>query len=118
MQLYAMLLQLPGVEAPTLTWQEWVRQEWIDTGWMAYPLAFCLILGLIVIVVKFITLTAKAARTKKILREVDELLTQQRIREALELTRETDPPRRSSTRASSGTEKARSVSRRRSRTRA
>ena len=92
MQLYAMLLQLPGVEAPTLTWQEWVRQEWIDTGWMAYPLAFCLILGLIVIVVKFITLTAKAARTKKILREVDELLTQQRIREALELTRETDAP--------------------------
>src|SRR5690606_32481932 len=48
--------------------------------------------GLVVIVVKFISLQTKAARTRKILKEVDELLTQQRIREALELTRDTDAP--------------------------
>jgi biopolymer transport protein ExbB len=92
MQLYALLFQLPGVEAPALTWQQWVAQEWRDTGWMAYPLAACLVLGIIVIILKFISLTAKASRTKRILKEVDELLTQQRIREALELTRETDAP--------------------------
>jgi biopolymer transport protein ExbB len=80
------------VDAPDLTWQENLRQLWTDTGWMAYPLAFCLILGIIVIIVKFISLTSKTAKTRRILREVDELLTQQRIREALELTRETDAP--------------------------
>jgi biopolymer transport protein ExbB len=92
MQLYPLLLQLPGVDAPDLTLGEQVNQLWADTGFMRYPLAFCLVLGLIVIIVKFISLTAKAARTRKILKEVDELLTQQRIREALELTRDTNAP--------------------------
>ncbi|HSH76707.1 MAG TPA: MotA/TolQ/ExbB proton channel family protein [Longimicrobiales bacterium] len=91
MQLYA-LLQIPGMEAPDLTMQEQIRQLWADTGFMRYPLAFCLGLGLVVIIVKFISLTAKAARTRRILRDVDELLVQQRIREALELTRDTDAP--------------------------
>jgi biopolymer transport protein ExbB len=50
------------------------------------------VLGLIVIVMKFISLTAKSSKTRKILKEVDELLTQQRIKEALELTRDTDSP--------------------------
>ncbi len=90
--MYALLLQIPGLDAPDLTWQEQLRQLWIDTGFMRWPLAFCLVLGIIVIIVKFISLTAKAARTRKILKEVDELLTQQRIREALELTRDTDAP--------------------------
>jgi biopolymer transport protein ExbB len=88
----ATLLQLPGVDAPSLTWQEQVRQNWIDTGFMRYPLAFCLVLGLIVMIWKFFDLTVKAARTKKILREVDELLTQHRIREALEITRDSNAP--------------------------
>jgi biopolymer transport protein ExbB len=92
MQLYPLLLQIPGVDAPDLTWQEQLNTLWIDTGFMRWPLAFCLVLGIIVIIVKFISLTAKAARTRKILKEVDELLTQQRIREALELTRDTDAP--------------------------
>jgi len=92
MQLYALLLQIPGMDAPDLTWQEQLRQLWIDTGFMRWPLAFCLVLGIIVIIVKFISLTAKAAKTRRILKDVDELLTQQRIREALELTRDTDAP--------------------------
>jgi biopolymer transport protein ExbB len=80
------------MEAPDLTWQEQLRQYWTTTGWMAWPLAFCLVLGIIIIILKGISLTAKASKTRKILRDVDELLTQQRIREALELTRETDSP--------------------------
>ena len=92
MHLYAALLQIPGVDAPALTWQEQLSTNWANTGFMRWPLAACLALGIIVIVVKFITLTAKAAKTRRILKDVDELLTQQRIREALELTRDTDAP--------------------------
>jgi biopolymer transport protein ExbB len=92
MHLYALLLQIPGVDAPDLTMGEQISQNWEATGFMRWPLAFCLALGLIVIFFKFISLTAKASKTKKILKEVDELLTQQRIKEALELTRETDSP--------------------------
>jgi len=92
MHLYALLLQIPGVDAPELTWQDQLRTNWDATGWMRWPLAFCLALGIIVIVLKFISLTAKSAKTKKILKEVDELLVQQRIKEALELTRDTDSP--------------------------
>jgi biopolymer transport protein ExbB len=92
MHLYALLLQIPGVDAPELTWQEQLRTNWDATGWMRWPLAFCLALGVLVIILKFISLTAKSSKTKKILKEVDELLTQQRIKEALELTRDTDSP--------------------------
>jgi biopolymer transport protein ExbB len=92
MNVYALLLQIPGVDAPALTWQEQVRTNWDATGWMRWPLAFCLALGLVVIVIKFISLTAKSAKTKRILKDVDELMTQQRIKEALELTRDTDAP--------------------------
>jgi len=91
-QLYAALLQIPGMDTPELTWQEQVSVNWIGMGFMRWPLAFCLVLGVIVIIAKFITLTAKASKTKRILKDVDELLTQQRIREALELTRDTDAP--------------------------
>lgn len=91
-QLYAALLQIPGMDGPELTLMEQANQLWVDMGNMRYPLAFCLGLGIIVIIVKFITLTSKSAKTKRILREVDELLTQQRIRDALELTRDTDAP--------------------------
>jgi biopolymer transport protein ExbB len=75
-----------------LTWQDQLSQSWTDMGGMRWPLALCLVLGVVVIIVKFISLTAKSAKTRRILREVDELLTQQRIREALELTRDTDAP--------------------------
>jgi biopolymer transport protein ExbB len=92
MRLYSALLQIPGVDTPDLTISEQISTNWDATGFMRWPLAFCLVLGIIVIIVKFISLTTKAVRTKKILKEVDELLTQQRIREALDLTRDTDAP--------------------------
>ena len=91
-QLYAALLQIPGMDSPELTWQEQVATNWEGMGFMRWPLAFCLGLGIIVIIWKFITLTAKAAKTKRVLKDVDELLVQHRIREALELTRDTDSP--------------------------
>ncbi|HSM59616.1 MAG TPA: MotA/TolQ/ExbB proton channel family protein [Longimicrobiales bacterium] len=91
MRLYA-LLQIPGVDVPDATWQERVAQSWADTGFMRWPLALCLVLGIIVIIWKFIDLTAKASRTRRILKDVDELLTQRRIKEALELTRDTNAP--------------------------
>jgi biopolymer transport protein ExbB len=92
MHLYALLLQIPGVDAPALTWQEQLGTNWEATGWMRWPLAFCLALGLVVIAIKFVSLTAKSAKTRKVLKEVDELLTQNRIKEALEFTRDTDSP--------------------------
>jgi biopolymer transport protein ExbB len=92
MRLYGVLLQLPGVTAPHKTWQQWVVQEWNDTGWMVWPLTACAVVGLAVIAWKFIDLMSKASRTKRILKEVDELMTQHRIREALDLTRDTNAP--------------------------
>ena len=92
MRLYGVLLQLPGVETPDLTWQEQINKLWWDTGWMRWPLALSALIGLVVIIWKFIDLTSKAARTKRILKEVDELLTQRRIKEALDITRDTNAP--------------------------
>ena len=92
MRLYSALLQIPGMEGQDLTWQEQLSTNWDATGFMRWPLALCLVLGIIVIIWKFIDLTTKASRTKRILKDVDELLTQKRIKEALELTRDTNAP--------------------------
>ncbi len=91
-QLYAALLQIPGMDTPTLTWQDQVAVNWEGMGFMRWPLAFCFGLGIIMIIIKFISLTGKAAKTKRILADVDELLVQQRISEAIALTSETDSP--------------------------
>ena len=91
MQLYGALLQIPNVDLELST-SEYLMELWSSTGFMVYPLAFCLVTGIIVIIIKFISLTGKAVKTKSILKDVDELLTQQRIGEALELTRDTDSP--------------------------
>ena len=91
-QLYGALLQIPGLEGTDAPVSEQLSQLWADTGFMRWPLAICLILGIVVIILKGISLWAKALKTKTILKEVDELLTQQKIREALELTRDTDAP--------------------------
>ena len=91
-RLYGALLQIPGLDAPDRTLGEQIAQLWADTGFMRWPLAFCLVLGIIVIIWKFIDLSAKASKTRAILTEVDELLNQHRIREALELTRDSNTP--------------------------
>jgi len=91
-QLYAALLQIPGMDAAELTLQEQAVQAWEGMGIMVWPLSFCLTLGIVVIIIKFISLTAKAAKTKRVLQEVDEMLVQRQIREALEFTRDSDSP--------------------------
>lgn len=85
-------MQIPGMDAATLTFEEQIRTNWVGMGFMRVPLSGCLIIGIVVIIIKFISLTKTASKTKRILKDVDELLTQQRIGEALELTRDTNSP--------------------------
>jgi biopolymer transport protein ExbB len=85
-------LQIPGVEVPDLTLGERASELWADMGIMAVPLSLCIVIGLVVIIWKFLDLAAKSSRTKKILGEVDSLLEEHRIEEALEATRNSDAP--------------------------
>ncbi len=86
------LLQLPGLEAPDQTFGEAVSQLWSDGGWMMYPLGTCAVIGLIVIVWKLVDLSSKAGRTKKFLRQVDALILERKITQALSLSRESNSP--------------------------
>ena len=92
MRVYGALLQIPGVEGVDLTFSEQVATNWEGMGFMRYPLAFCVVLGFIVIIWKFFDLLAKSSKTKKILFEVDGLLEEHRVDEALEATRNSDAP--------------------------
>jgi len=92
MKVYGALLQIPGMETVELTWQEQISTNWESTGFMRWPLAACLVLGVLVIIWKFFSLMVKTGATRKVLRSVDELLAAQRIDEALEVTRESDSP--------------------------
>jgi biopolymer transport protein ExbB len=65
---------------------------WDEMGFMRWPLGACLLLGILVIIWKFFDLLAKSGRTKKILTEVNQLLAEQRVDEALEVCRESDSP--------------------------
>ena len=71
---------------------EQIAKLWDDTGFMRWPLALCLVLGIIVIIIKFISLMGKTNSTRKILRDVDDLLTERRLQEALDVTRESNAP--------------------------
>lgn len=86
------MLQIPGLDTPDETVTETLARLWGDTGFMRVPLALCLVLGLAVIAWKFVDLSGKASKTRKILRDVDEVLNQGRIREALEITRDSNAP--------------------------
>lgn len=92
MRVYGALLQIPGLETPDESFSEMLSRLWGDTGFMRWPLAVCLILGLLVIAWKFVDLSGKASKTRKILRDVDEVLNQGRIREAIEITRDSNAP--------------------------
>ena len=93
MNMYAAVLQLPGLEAPDLTFTEWMMQTWENAGDpMRWPLLACVVVAIIGIIWKLIDVLRKGGATKRILREVDELLSQQQIKEALEVTRESNAP--------------------------
>ena len=92
MNIFHLLPQIPGVDTPDYTLTEQMVNAWNDAGKMAYPLGLCVLVGVGVIIWKFFDIFMKSSATRKILREVDELLAQRRIKEALELTRESDSP--------------------------
>jgi biopolymer transport protein ExbB len=92
MHLYNALLQIPGVDAPDMTIGEQLFFVWDEMGFMRWPLGACLLLGILVIIWKFFDLMAKSGKTKKILNEVNELLGEQRVDEAMEVCRESDSP--------------------------
>ena len=92
MRLYSVLLQIPGIDGVEMTLEEQVRTNWDGMGFMRWPLLVCVIIAFIVIIWKFFDLLMKSSRTKKVLAEVDELLAQHRIDEALEATRNSDAP--------------------------
>ena len=86
------LVQLPGMQGPDLTFTEQMAQSWQDAGIMRWPLGTCLGLGILVIIWKLIDIFRKGMSTRRILREVDGLLAEQQLKEALEVTRESDSP--------------------------
>jgi len=86
------LLQLPGLEAPDLTFQEQVEEIWVGGGFMMYPLSAAFLIGIIVIVWKLIDLTSKASRTRRTLRTVDTLVAEGRIAEAVEAAESSKTP--------------------------
>jgi biopolymer transport protein ExbB len=92
MQMYSTLLQLPGVDAPDMTLGEYVFFVWDEMGFMRWPLGLCLLIGILVIIWKFFDLLGKSSRTKKILTEVNELLSQHKVDQAMEVCRESDSP--------------------------
>ena len=92
MTIFDALLQLPRLEAPDLTFSEWMTQTWENAGIMRWPLGACALIGVVVIIWKFIDVFLKSTATRKILREVDELLAQSQLKDALELTRESNAP--------------------------
>ncbi len=89
MRVYGALMQLPVLE---LTFREQIAKSWVDMGFMHWPLLTCVIVGIITIIWKFFDLLIKSSKTKKILAEVDVLLEDHRIDEALEATRNSDAP--------------------------
>jgi len=91
-RIYGALLQVPGMDEPDLTMGEWARTTWTDMGIMRWPLGLCLAIGVVVIIWKFFDLMGKTGKTRKILKTVDELLAQARIKEALEATRDSNAP--------------------------
>lgn len=86
------LMQIPGLETPEMSFSETMAQMWVDGGWMMWPLGACAVIGLVIIVWKLIELSIKGARTRTFLREVDGLLTQRKVKEALALAQQSNSP--------------------------
>jgi biopolymer transport protein ExbB len=80
------------MEAPEMSFGERVSTFWTDGGGMMWPLGFCAVAGLVVIVWKLVDISSKASRTKKFLREVDQLVIERKLPQALALARESNSP--------------------------
>ena len=87
-----LLLQLPGLEAPDLSFGQQLVQTWYDGGFMMWPIGLSGLVGLGIIIWKLVDLSGKAIRTRKFLRDVDHLITQRKIDEALAVSRASNTP--------------------------
>lgn len=85
-------IQIPGVETVDMTMSERITFVWDNMGIMQFPLLICVVLGLIVIIWKFFDLMGKGSATRKTLREVEGLLADRRLREAMDVTANSNSP--------------------------
>ena len=67
-------------------------QVWKDGGFMMWPLGFLLLVGLLISIWKFVDLQLKASRNRTLLDEVDDLIAEGRLQEALARCQESDAP--------------------------
>jgi biopolymer transport protein ExbB len=65
---------------------------WEGGGFMMWPLGFCLVVGILIIIWKFLDLALKSMKNRKLLSEVDGLIAQQRMDQALALCEESQSP--------------------------
>jgi len=92
MKLYGGLMQIPGMEVQEMTMQQNMAFIWDETGFMRWPLSACVLIGFVVIIWKFVDLTRKSLATRKILAEVDGLLAENRMDEAMEAASASSAP--------------------------
>ncbi len=92
MKLYGGLMQIPGMEVQEMTMTENMAFIWDETGFMRWPLSLCVLIGFVVIILKFVDLTRKSLATRKILAEVDGLLAENRLDEAMEAAAASNAP--------------------------
>ena len=69
-----------------------LAEIWRAGGFMMWPLGICLAIGLLIIIWKFFDLQAKASKNRKLLRDVDELIAQGRLDEALAICNDSSAP--------------------------
>lgn len=86
------VVQIPGVETVDQTLGERIAFIWENMGIMQFPLLICVVLGIIVIIWKFFDLLGKGAATKKTLTQVESLLAERRLREAMDVTANSNSP--------------------------
>jgi biopolymer transport protein ExbB len=86
------LAQIPGMEAPDMTVGQWMATIWEDGGFMMWPLALALAIGIAIIIWKLIDLSITSSRTKKVLRAVDERLAARDVSGAIKAARESNTP--------------------------
>ena len=92
MLIYSALLQIPGMDSADTSFGQQIQFAWDEMGFMRWPLATCLAIGILVIIWKFFDLLSKSTRTKKMLSGVNELLAEHRVDEAMEICRDSNAP--------------------------
>ncbi len=69
-----------------------LAEIWDAGGWMMWPLGTCLAIGILIILWKVYDLQTKASKNRRLLGEVDELILQGRLDEALAICSDSTAP--------------------------